>query len=96
MAVFVTPNTNVIMSSVDKRLYGVASSTLATMRLSGQMLSMAVTLIIFSLLIGRLEIVPEVYPALLSAIRVAFIVFSGLCLIGIMASLVNNRKQSVA
>jgi EmrB/QacA subfamily drug resistance transporter len=96
LAVFVTPNTNVIMSSVDKRLYGVASSTLATMRLSGQMLSMAVTLIIFSLLIGRLEITPEVYPALLSAIRVAFSVFSGLCIIGIMASLVSNRKQSVA
>ena len=91
LAVFVTPNTNVIMSSVDKKLYGIASSTLATMRLSGQMLSMGVTMVIFSLLIGRLEIIPEVYPALLSSIKVTFTIFSVLCLAGIMVSLINNR-----
>ena len=39
-ALFSSPNTNAIISSVDRRLYGVASGTLGTMRLSGQMLSM--------------------------------------------------------
>lgn len=37
-ALFSSPNTNAIMGSVDKRFYGLASATLATMRVVGQML----------------------------------------------------------
>ncbi len=94
LSLFSSPNTNAVMSSVDRRLYGVASSTLGTMRLTGQMFSMGVTMIIFALLIGRLEIVPAVYPALLSSIKVAFVVFSLLCLVGIFASLANSRAEN--
>lgn len=91
LSLFSSPNTNAVMSSVEKRLYGVASSTLGTMRLTGQMLSMGITMIIFAVFIGRVEIVPEVYPALTGSINVAFIVFSILCSLGILASLVNSR-----
>ena len=38
-ALFSSPNTNAVMSSVDKRFYGVASGTFGTMRLTGQMFS---------------------------------------------------------
>jgi Na+/melibiose symporter-like transporter len=91
LSLFSSPNTNAIMSSVEKRLYGVASSTLGTMRLTGQMMSMGITMIIFAVFIGRVEIVPEVYPALTGSINVAFIIFSILCSLGIFASLANNR-----
>jgi EmrB/QacA subfamily drug resistance transporter len=93
LSVFSSPNTNAIMSSVEKRLYGVASSTLGTMRLTGQMLSLGITMIIFAVFIGRVEVVPEVYPALTGSINIAFIVFSGLCLVGILASLVSSRES---
>ena len=93
LSLFSSPNTNAIMSSVDKRLYGVASSTLGTMRLTGQMLSMGITMIIFAVLIGRVEIVPAVYPALTGSIRVVFIISTILCAVGILAQLMNNRKQ---
>lgn len=93
LSVFSSPNTNAIMSSVEKRLYGVASSTLGTMRLTGQMLSLGMTMIIFAVFIGRVEVVPEVYPALTGSINIAFIVFSGLCLVGILASLVSSRES---
>jgi EmrB/QacA subfamily drug resistance transporter len=96
LSVFSSPNTNAIMSSVEKRLYGVASSTLGTMRLTGQMLSLGITMIIFAVFIGRVEIVPEVYSALTSSINIAFIVFSGLCLVGILASLVNSGESKSA
>lgn len=92
LSLFSSPNTNAIMSSVDKRLYGVASSTLGTMRLTGQMLSMGITMIIFAILIGRVEIVPAVYPALTGSIRVVFIISTILCAVGILAQLRNNRK----
>ena len=39
-ALFSSPNTNAVMCSVERRAYGVASSTLGTMRLTGQMLSL--------------------------------------------------------
>ena len=94
LSVFASPNTNAIMSAVEKRLYGVASSTLGTMRLTGQMLSMGITMIIFAVFIGRVEIVPEVYPALTGSINIAFMVFSGLCLVGVLASLVDSRASN--
>ncbi len=50
---FSSPNTNAIMSSVDRRHYGVASSMVATMRAIGQMTSMALVMMIFSLVIER-------------------------------------------
>ena len=93
LALFASPNTNAIISSVDRKLYGVASSTLATMRLLGQMSSMGITMIIFASLIGRVEIVPEVYLALTGSINAAFIIFAILCAFGILSSLVNNRNK---
>jgi MFS family permease len=93
LSLFSSPNTNAIMSSVDKRLYGVASSTLGTMRLTGQMLSMGITMIIFAILIGRVEIVPAVYPALTGSIRVVFIISTILCAVGILAQLRDSRKR---
>jgi MFS family permease len=94
LSIFSSPNTKAVMSSVDRRLYGVASSALGTMRLTGQMFSMGVTMIIFALRIGRLEIVSAVYPALLSSIKFAFVIFSLLCLVGIFASLASSRAEN--
>jgi len=36
------------MSSVEKRFYGIASATLATMRLTGQMFSMGISMLILA------------------------------------------------
>jgi MFS family permease len=47
-ALFSSPNINAAMSSVEPRFYGVASGTLGTMRLIGQMLSMGVAMLIFA------------------------------------------------
>ena len=53
-------------------------------------------MILFAVFIGRVEVVPEVYSALTGSINIAFIVFSGLCLIGILASLVDSRELKPA
>jgi EmrB/QacA subfamily drug resistance transporter len=91
LSLFASPNTNAIMSSVDKAFYGVASSTTGTMRLTGQMLSMGITMILFAVDIGQAEIGPDVYPQLLTSVHSAFIIFSVLCIIGVFASLVRKR-----
>ncbi|MGQ9817250.1 MAG: MFS transporter [bacterium] len=90
---FSSPNTNAIMSSVEKNYYGIASSTLATMRLLGQMSSMGMVMLIFSLTLGRIKITPEFYTVFLNAMKISFIVFTILCIIGIFASLKRRIRK---
>jgi EmrB/QacA subfamily drug resistance transporter len=92
-ALFSSPNTNAVMSSIEKRFYGVGSSTLGTMRLTGQMLSMGITMVIFALSIGSARITPENYPLFLTSVRTAFIVFAALCFSGIFASLARGKVR---
>ncbi|MEW6459402.1 MAG: MFS transporter [Bacillota bacterium] len=90
-ACFSSPNTNAVMSAVEKRFYGVASGTIGTMRLVGQMLSMGIAMLVFAVYVGRAPITPELYPDFLSGVRVAFAVFAVLCFAGIFASLVRGE-----
>lgn len=90
---FSSPNTNAVMSSVEKKLYGIASATLATMRLTGQMLSMAISIMVFSVYIGKVRITPEYYGLFLSSMHVLFIIFIILCLGGIFASLARGKVR---
>jgi EmrB/QacA subfamily drug resistance transporter len=89
---FSSPNTNAVMGSVEKRHYGVASATLGTMRLSGQMMSAGVTMLIFSLFLGRSAIVPDLYPVFLVAVRTAFVLYALLCTLGVFASLARGNR----
>jgi EmrB/QacA subfamily drug resistance transporter len=86
-ALFSAPNTNAVMSSVEPRSYGVASATLATMRMVGQMLSMGIAMLMFALYIGKAPITPASYPPFLTAVRVAFIISTVLSVVGVFASL---------
>ena len=90
-ALFSSPNTNAIMSSVEKRFYGVASGMVGTMRLIGQMFSQGLATLLFALYIGRVEIKPESYPLFLTSMKTAFTIFVILCVAGIFASLVRGN-----
>jgi MFS family permease len=91
LALFTSPNTNAIMGSVERRLYGVASSTVGTMRLTGQMISTGVAMTLFAINLGGNQILPELYPLLLSSVRTTFTVFFVVCIPGIAASMVKGR-----
>jgi len=90
---FSSPNSNAIMGSVDRKDYSIASATLATMRLLGQMLSMGITLMVFFLLLGDSPITPQMYPAFLRGLKILFGVFSVLNLLGIFASLARGKEK---
>jgi EmrB/QacA subfamily drug resistance transporter len=92
-ALFSSPNTNAVMSSVEKRFYGVASGTLGTMRLTGQMFSMGIAMVIFAIHLGHTQITPEYYPAFLISTRSAFIFFGVLCSGGVLASLARGNVR---
>jgi EmrB/QacA subfamily drug resistance transporter len=91
VALFVSPNTNAIMSSVHPQHWGIASAMSNTMRQIGQMFSMGIVMIILSFFVGKVSITPESYPAFLTAVRVAFIIFAVLCFAGIFASISRGK-----
>lgn len=93
-ALFVSPNTNAIMGAVNQKAYGIASATLATMRQVGIIFSMGITMLLFAIYVGRVEITPQHYPLFLSSTRVAFIIFTALCSAGIFTSLLRGKPQS--
>ncbi len=92
-ALFSSPNTNAVMSSVERKFYGVASATVGTMRLIGQMLSMGIVMLVFALYIGKTSISPESYPVFLTSMKTAFSVFSVLCVFGVFASLARGNLR---
>ena len=55
-ALFSPPNVNAIMGSVGKSDLGLAAGSVSTMRVLGQMASMAVITVMFALLVGPVEI----------------------------------------
>lgn len=93
-ALFSSPNVNAIMNSVEKKFLGVASGTQATMRAVGQMFSMGIAMMLFSLYIGRVEINPSNFSQFLSSVKMAFLVFSILCFGGIFASIARGKAAS--
>ena len=93
LAFFSSPNTNAVMSSVEKRSSGVASGILGTMRLMGQMLSMGVAMFLITLHVGRDPITPGRHSLLLHGTRVSFLLFALLCGAGIFASLARGRVR---
>ena len=85
-ALFSSPNMNAIMSSVDKRDFGLASGIVSTMRLLGQMLSMAVATVVLALIVGREVITPENYHLFLRSMHTVFTISALLCLTGVYFS----------
>ncbi|MCX9026425.1 MAG: MFS transporter [Candidatus Methanoperedens sp.] len=90
-ALFSSPNTNAVMSSVEKKFYGVASATVATTRLAGQTISMGIATIILAMYLGKIKITPEYYSLFLRSVNTAFIIFAALCFIGLFVSLSRGK-----
>nr|WP_257790808.1 MFS transporter [Methanococcus maripaludis] len=95
-ALFSSPNTNAIMSSVERKFAGVASAMLATVRILGQMTSMAIITVLIAFYVGNNPISAEFSPLFLQGITASFKVSAILCLFGIFASLArkNIRNQN--
>lgn len=86
LGLFSSPNTSAIMGSVEKRYYGIASATVGTMRMIGQMLSMGIVIMVLSITVGNVQITSNNSLIFLTSINTIFILCTGLCFIGIFTS----------
>jgi hypothetical protein len=78
------------MSSVPKKYYGLASSMLSTVRLVGQVLSIAIVTLLLSIDWSWLEATDRV----VRNIELSFLMFTVLCIIGIVPSLSRKKQPS--
>jgi EmrB/QacA subfamily drug resistance transporter len=90
-ALFSSPNTNAIMSSVERRFFGVAGAMVSTMRQIGMMLSMGIVMMILALLLGDSAIGPANQDQFVRSMKITFSVFAVMCFGGILASLARGK-----
>jgi len=93
-ALFSSPNMSAMMGAVEKRQYGLASGLVATMRLLGQMSSMAVATVVLALLVGREAIGPDNYDRFLLSVRTVFIISASLCAVGVYFSFARGSMRA--
>ena len=92
---FSSPNTNVVMGSVDKKVYGTASAILATMRSTGMMFSMAIASLTLHLFLGESQINIANIPQFIISTKIVFAVFTILCFFGVFTSFVKVKKNGI-
>ena len=90
-ALFSSPNVNATMSAVENKFYGVASATLGTMRLTGQMFSMGITMLVFAVILGNHPISEANNTLLLESTQIIFAILAIICCGGIFASATRGK-----
>lgn len=91
IALFSSPNTNVIMSCVSPQKFAVANSIVSTMRTSGQTIGMAIITLVVSGTIGNVSLYDVPAADLIRTMHICFFIFTGLCVLGIFMSM-QRRK----
>ncbi len=92
-AFFSSPNTNAVMSCVEQKDYGVASSILATMRSMGHTTSMVIVTLIVSMQMSNTQLSQATPAQIINTMKVSFIVFTIICFLGVFFSLKRNNKK---
>jgi len=93
-ALFSSPNTNAIMGSVERRQYGIASASVGTMRLVGQVLSMGIATLFIAVYLGDQVLSNDLAEEFMESYEISFYVFAALCLAGVFASLARGKPNS--
>ncbi len=92
-ALFSSPNTNAVMSSVTREHYGVAAATVGTMRLLGQMTSMAVAMLVLSNIMGKIQITEANTDLFVKSVNTVFLIFFIMGIGGVFSSMARGRLR---
>lgn len=85
-ALFSSPNMNAIFGSVAREQLGTASGITSTVRVVGQMFSMAIITVVFAMNMGKVRITPDLHPVLLHNIGVCLSISAGLAVLAMLSS----------
>lgn len=93
-AFFISTNLNDAIGSVDRKYYGSASGMIATIRQIGMMFSMTLTVFIFSLFMGKVQVTPEYLGLFLKSVKTAFGVLTILCFTGLLTLVFRGKIKN--
>ncbi|MDZ4170689.1 MAG: hypothetical protein U1C19_00875, partial [Methanobacteriaceae archaeon] len=92
-ALFSSPNTNIFISSVDRKFYGSASAVFATVIFTGQLLSMGILLLVFSDTPGDLGGMASQFKYFISSLHLTFTIYLILSILGSILIFIMVFKQ---
>ena len=95
-ALFSSPNTNAVMSAVDRQQLGVAAAVLGAMRLLGQASSMGIVTLVLGARLGGAELADSEPALVAAAARSVFLVFVALSALAVVASLAGRSGRRLA
>lgn len=90
---FAPANNKVIMNSVEKKYYSTASSVLASMRLFGQTLSIALSVLVISVFAGNIKVEHLKPEELTHGLKAVYLVFAAISFIGAVTSAYGRGKR---
>lgn len=92
---FISPNTNIVVSSLPSKLSSIASATVSTTRVIGESLSLSMKTLIFAIIMGSLAIAPENSTSLILSSQIVTVLATIICVFAIVFSLigVNSKKE---
>ncbi len=96
MALFVTPNTVLIMTSVDKSHMSQASGAVGTVRTAGMMSSMVIATFALRLCMGDAPMGAETLPEFMDALHLSFAVFLGRNVASLLCSVLRLPRGGAA
>lgn len=93
-AFFISTNMNDAIGSVDTKYYGTVSGMIATIRQIGMMFSIALTMFIFSLFMGSVQVTPEYFGLFLKSVKMAFLFLGVLCFTGLLILIFTGKPKT--
>ena len=93
MGLFSSPNMNAIMSSVSKKDVSHASGSQITMRAIGQTMSLALLTLVFSWVMGNLEISAQYASMVVQASQIICMVCTLACVFAVVVSLLGIKSE---
>ena len=91
--IFASPNNNTIMSSVPAEDTPMASSSLATMCVMGETISMTVFTVICAIIMGDVVIAVANFPELIFSIKITFIIVTIISILAAYASYIGVKAK---
>ncbi|MEA4957867.1 Riboflavin transporter RibZ [bioreactor metagenome] len=90
--IFISPNTNIVVSSLPDKLASIASATVSTTRVIGETLSLGMLTVTFAVIMGSLQIIPKYYPLLIESSQIVSLLLAVGCLLAIIFSLIGVKN----
>ena len=90
-ALFAAPNNIAIMSSVTREHYASVSAIIGTLRLLGQLFSMAIATTVFSVVMGRSLVRAENIDKFIAGVGMSFTIMTLLCVLSVVLSVSRGK-----